>query len=320
MEKARLLEIINKFNGKHILVIGDVMLDKYLWGSANRISPEAPVLVLDAENESFAPGGAANTACNITTLGGKATITGVTGNDKNGEMLINLLEQQKINHYLIKDKRPTTTKVRIMEKKNQLLRIDYESRQYINKKIEECVVQFVKGLDYINAIIISDYAKGVVTKSLLRNIKSIRMPFFIDPKPKNKSFYKKIGATLIKPNYKEAFELAGMSVDTKRNIKDIGLKLVKEFETNLLITKEDGMSLFGLNGKVSNVYSKAKEVYDVTGAGDTVIAAFALAFTANATLEEAMYISAYAGKAKVSKIGTSPVTIEELKSSIETFL
>src|SRR3989344_8605831 len=132
MEKNRLLAIIDKFNGKHILVVGDVMLDKYIWGTVSRVSPEAPVLVLDVEYESFAPGGAGNTACNVTTLGGKATVVGVTGEDKNRKVLLDLLEQQKINSYLLKEGRLTTMKIRAMEKKSQLLRIDYETKHYIS--------------------------------------------------------------------------------------------------------------------------------------------------------------------------------------------
>ena len=309
-----LISILNNFKGKNILVIGDIMLDKYIFGNVERISPEAPVQVLDVEKEDYVPGGAANVANNIAALQGNAIMVGTVGNDHSKDILIKELKKRNINTEGIftDENKPTIQKVRVLGQKQQLLRIDYEKRGYLNKELEENILNFIKQKTNIDAIIISDYAKGVITKELMNQIKEIAKNkiIIVDPKPKHKEFYKNV--TLVTPNLKEAKEMA-----KKEDINEIGKQLIAELNTNILITTgEKGMSLFE-NNETTNIPTKAKEVYDVSGAGDTVVATLALALTSGATPKQAAILANHAAGITVGKLGTSTVTIEEIKQDLE---
>ncbi len=305
-----LLSILNGFKGKNILVVGDIMLDKYIFGNVERISPEAPVQVVEVEKESYLPGGAANAANNIAALQGNALMVGIVGNDNEAKTLLNELKKRNINTEGIftDNQKPTTQKVRILGQKQQLLRIDYEKRDYLNKEIEDKILNFIKEkIGNINAVIISDYAKGVITKNLVEEIKEIAKNKIIiaDPKPKHKDFYKDV--SLVTPNIKEAKEMT----EKEEN-------LIKELNSPILITKgEKGMSLYEKDGNITNIPTKAKEVYDVSGAGDTVVATLALALSSNATLKQAAIIANHAAGITVGKLGTSTVSIEEIKNSLK---
>ena len=304
-----LIKTLENFKGKNILVVGDIMLDKYIFGKVDRISPEAPVQVLEVEKEEYTPGGAANVANNIASLQANASIVGTVGNDNEANILLNELKKRNINtEGIFTDKnKPTTRKVRILGHKQQLLRIDYEKKEYINKEIENNILNFIKNTTNIDAIIISDYAKGVITKNLIENIKTIAQNkiIIVDPKPKHKDLYKNV--TLITPNLKEAKEMT----DKEEN-------LINELNSTILVTKgENGMSLLEKDGNITNIPTKAKEVYDVSGAGDTVVATLALALSSNATLKQAATLANHAAGITVGKIGTSTVTIEEIRNSIE---
>lgn len=311
-----LLNVLNKFKGKNIIIIGDIMLDKYIFGTVERISPEAPVQIVEVEKEKYLPGGAANVANNISSLEGNAFMVGVIGKDNEANILISELKKRNINtEGILTDKnKPTTQKVRIMGQRQQLLRIDYEKREYLQKEIEENIINFIREkINYVNAIIISDYAKGVITESLIKEIKDVAKNklIIVDPKPKHMNFYKNVN--LITPNIKEAREMTN-----KENVEGIGKQLVEELNAPILITKgEMGMSLFEKNGNITNIPTKAKEVYDVSGAGDTVVATLTLALTAGATLKEAAILANHAAGVKVGKLGTSTVTIGEIKQSLE---
>ncbi len=308
-EENELSNILNNFKQKNILIIGDIMLDKYIFGNVDRISPEAPVQVVEVKKEDYLPGGAANVANNIAALKANAFIVGIVGNDNEASILLNELKKRNINTegIIIDNNKPTTQKVRILGQKQQLLRIDYEKRDYLNKETENNMLDFIKKqISNIDAIIISDYAKGVITKDLIKNIKDIASNkiIIVDPKPKHKDFYK--NTTLITPNLKEAKEMA-------ENEKD----LFKELNTPILITKgEKGMSLIE-ETETTNIPTKAKEVYDVSGAGDTVVATLALALSSNATLKQAATLANHAAGITVGKVGTSTVNIEEIKRSLE---
>jgi len=286
------------------------MLDKYIFGNVERISPEAPVQIVNVKKEKFIPGGAANVANNIAALNANAFMVGVTGNDNEANILLNELKKRNINtEGIITDQnKPTTQKVRILGQKQQLLRIDYEKKDYLNKETENKIIAFIKEkIEKIDAIIISDYAKGVITKNLIENIKKIagNKIIIVDPKPKHKDFYK--NTTLITPNLKEAREMA----DNEEN-------LIKELNTSILVTKgEKGMSLLEKDGNITNIPTKAKEVYDVSGAGDTVVATLTLALSSNATLKQAAILANHAAGITVGKIGTSTVTTEEIKASLK---
>ncbi len=312
---SKLLNILNNFKGKNIMVIGDIMLDKYIFGTVDRISPEAPVQVVEVKKENYLPGGAANVANNITSLQGNAFMIGIVGKDTEASILLNELKKRNIDTdgVFAEANKPTTQKVRIMGQKQQLLRIDYEKRDYLKKETENNIITFIKKqIKNTDAIIISDYAKGTITKELITEIKNIASNkiIIVDPKPKHKDFYK--GVTLVTPNIKEAIEMTNIE-----SIEETGKQLLKELNTPILITRgEKGMSLFETS-EITNIPTKAKEVYDVSGAGDTTVATLTLALTAGATLKQAAILANHAAGITVGKVGTSTVTIEEIKQSLE---
>jgi len=318
-------EIIDKFKEKKILVIGDVMLDKYIWGEVSRISPEAPVQIVNVVKESFAPGGAANVASNITSLGAKAFMMGIVGLDTTKDRLINELKERNIDvSCIITDKnKRSIQKVRVFGRSQQLLRFDYEIKGYVGKETEDKMLEVIeKKLDEMDAIIISDYAKGTITKNLMERLmikcKEKNKIIVVDPKPEHKEFYKDV--TLITPNHTEAHKMTGYEEkdNADEEIESIGKKLMEELQSNLLITRgEKGMSLFEKEGKTTHIPTFAKEVYDIVGAGDTSVATLTLALTSGASFEEAAIIANHAAGITVGKIGTSTVNIEELKKSIE---
>ena len=321
--KQKLLKILENFKNKKILVIGDIMLDKYIWGDVSRISPEAPVQVVNVLKETYEAGGAANVANNIAALSGNAFMVGIAGSDEAKNILLEELRKKNVNTdgiFTDKDK-PTTQKIRIIGKSQQLLRVDYENNEHVHKNIEASIMGFLeKNINYADVVVISDYAKGVVTQEISKKILEIskkhNKPVIVDPKPKHKDFYS--DATLITPNNSEASEMAGIEDGSDERIGEIGKKLMKSLNTNVLITRgEKGMSLFEKDSKVIHIPAKAKEVYSLIGAGDTVVATIAMAIASGSDLREAAVLSNIAAGIKVGKIGTASVSIEEIKNGIE---
>jgi len=320
-----LIKIIERFKEKKILVLGDVMLDKYIWGEVSRISPEAPVQVVNVVKESSAPGGAANVANNIAALNAKSLMVGVVGKDSTKTKLIGELKKRNIDVAgLIDDEnKRTIRKVRVFGMSQQLLRFDYEKKGYVNTKTENNIFNFIsKEMDEIDAIIVSDYEKGVITKNLMKKLINIckekNKISVIDPKPNHKDFYK--NATLITPNHKEAHEMTGLAEEepSDTDIEKMGKRLLEDLNSTILITKgEKGMTLFEKNGKITNIPTFAKEVYDIIGAGDTSVATLTLALASGASFEEAAIIANHAAGITVGKVGTSTVSIAELRKSIE---
>ncbi len=317
-----LLAVLERFRGKRIIVLGDCMLDKYIWGEAMRISPEAPVQVIDVQKETYSPGGAANVAMNAAALGAEVFMVGILGNDEARKVLLDSLSQKKISTrgMLIEDEKPTTLKVRIMGKGQQLLRVDYEKRAHAHPKIEEKMMEFFSlMIKDIDAIIISDYAKGVITPTLMRHVMELARIWgkivIVDPKPQHKALYK--GATVITPNHAEACQMASVEIHNGDSIEDIGRQLVGELDSSILLTRgEKGMSLFEKDSKTVSIPTQAREVYDVTGAGDTVVATLALALATGADLKDAALLANHAAGIKVGKVGTSTVTAEEISQSL----
>jgi len=321
--KNKLLKILNDFKGKKILVIGDIMLDKYIWGEVSRISPEAPVQVVNVLRETFEAGGAANVASNISTLNGNALIVGITGNDEPRKMLLEELRNKNIDveGILIDKDKPTTQKIRVMGKSQQLLRIDYEKNENIQNNTEQLILNFLeKKIKDVDVVVISDYAKGVITKEVSRKIIQLSRqnskPLIVDPKPKHREFYKDV--TLITPNNTEASEMSGIEEGTDKSVAEMGKRLIESLNTTVLITRrEKGMSLFEKNGNVTHFPANAKEVYSLIGAGDTVVATIALALASGADFNEAAVLSNIAAGIKVGKMGTASVSIDEIKAVIE---
>ena len=321
----KLIRIIEKFKGKKIIVIGDVMLDKYSWGEVLRISPEAPVQIVEVTEESYSPGGAANVASNIAAFGVNAIMVGIVGNDTTKDELIAELRKRciDVSGLIIDESKRTIRKVRVFGKSQQLLRFDYEKKGRISMETESKILDFVESkINDADAVIVSDYAKGIVTATLMDKLKilckSCNKIIVVDPKPENMNFYK--DATLITPNYTEAYKMANIGKDTEDMIEDIeslGKSLLQKMNSNVLITRsEKGMSLFCKDGAIKHIPTFAKEVYDIIGAGDTSVATLALALVSGANYEEAAIIANHAAGITVGKIGTSTVSIEELKESV----
>jgi rfaE bifunctional protein kinase chain/domain len=322
---TRLKKIISQFHKNTVLVIGDVMLDRFILGRVNRISPEAPVPVVEVEGENVALGGAANVAHNIISLGGSAFLTGVIGADANGDTLKNMLNEKGINaEGLIKDKsRPTTLKSRIIAHEQQVVRIDRENRSKLSSEIESNLIGYMqKAMDKVKAVIISDYNKGVISPTLISEIfscaKQKNKLIAVDPKEENFIIYKE--PYIITPNQKEAENISGIRISDDSSLVKAGEKLMSICHCHALIITRGakGMNLFIRdNGiKVMHIPTYAREVYDVTGAGDTVIATLTLCLSGNSSLEEAAYLANYAGGLSVGKLGTSTIDAKELLNSI----
>jgi len=305
--KERAVDLISKFPDITVGVIGDIILDKYLWGDVERISPEAPVPVVDVKKETVSLGGASNVANNIASLDAKAYMIGVVGDDENAKIIENLLKSKNINPVLIKDKsRPTIEKTRIIAISQQLLRIDREDRSKLSTEIEDKIINEIKNIkDEINVFIVSDYGKGIITQRIMDFIKSLNKPIFVDPKPSNYQLYKH--TTILTPNKKEAYE--SIKADKNTDLEFVGRKIMSDLELNqLLITLGgEGMALFE-GDKILRIPTKAKKVFDVTGAGDTVISVLALARLAGGTWEESASLANTAAGYVVGEIGTATVS------------
>jgi D-beta-D-heptose 7-phosphate kinase/D-beta-D-heptose 1-phosphate adenosyltransferase len=314
-----------------ILVVGDVMLDEFLWGSVARISPEAPVPVVDFERESFMPGGAANVARNLTALRAPAELFGVVGRDHAATELKRLLLQHEIGceGLIANSARRTSVKTRIVAHKQQVVRIDRETRDGITPELTRRLTRAIgEMVPRSTGIIVGDYGKGVVTQPLLEELKRLcrnhGVWLSLDPKPVHQ--LSMTGLSLITPNRKEAFELAKLQDETRNNnpLADTNLmrvaeKLLQELRPALLLITlgELGMLLCERNQRPVHIPTVAKEVYDVSGAGDTVIATFTLAIAAGASPLEAAILSNHAAGLVVGKIGTATVTPEELLASFK---
>ncbi|MBN9693271.1 MAG: carbohydrate kinase [Verrucomicrobia bacterium] len=325
----RVRELLDRASQTRVLVVGDVMLDQFIWGRVTRISPEAPVPVVEFERESFMPGGAANVARNLTALGGQSDLFGVVGRDASASQLRRLLGEQRVgcDGLLPVSGFHTATKTRIVAQKQQVTRLDRETRGDISPAATQKLVRQIEAaLDTADAVSVGDYAKGVVTQPLvdaLRERCRARGRWLsLDPKPGHTLDIR--GLSLLTPNRKEAFELAGLA-DTVRHadplqdepLMQVVAKLLGDLRPALLLVTlgELGMLLCQQGQKPFHVPTVAQEVFDVSGAGDTVIASFTLAIAAGASPMEAAVFSNHAAGVVVGKIGTATVTPEELIAS-----
>jgi D-glycero-beta-D-manno-heptose-7-phosphate kinase len=329
LSPARVRQILSAATKSKILVVGDVMLDQFIWGSVSRISPEAPVPVLDFSRESFMPGGAANVARNLVHLETSAELFGAIGHDDAAKKLLKLLGEQKIGcDGLVKSSaRHTSIKTRIVAHQQQVVRVDRETRGALDAKISASLLAvFKKKIAKADAVIVGDYGKGVVTQPLLDGIKRICRErgvwLSLDPKPVHHLNLN--GLSLITPNRKEAFELADLPDETKnanpfadKNLMLVAERLLKELNPALLLITlgELGMLLCQRGQKPFHIPTVAQEVFDVSGAGDTVIATFTLAIAAGASPIEAAILSNHAAGIVVGKVGTATTNPAELLKS-----
>ena len=317
-------QIISDFKHQRIAVIGDVMLDQYIWGKAERISPEAPVPVVEVLRESVAPGGAGNVAVNIAMLGGNASLYSVCGADEAGRLLLEKCVSSGINvaAVLTDNTRPTTSKTRIVAHDQQITRVDRESKAPVDESIsKELIRRLREDIEQLTAVIVSDYDKGSVSSWLLAELsrlsKRVGVALFLDCK--SAKFQKGLWLTCITPNEHEISVLSGVHVHDDRSRRLATQKLFQTVDLEyLLVTRsEQGMSLFRKNGTVAHCPAFAREVYDITGAGDTVVASFALAVGAGAGPEDAIVLASAAAAQAVSKLGTSPIWAVELQRAMK---
>jgi rfaE bifunctional protein kinase chain/domain len=322
-------KIVDRFPKVKILVVGDIMMDRFIWGKVSRISPEAPVPVVLVDNrdesETFGLGGAANVANNIHSLGGEVLLCGIVGNDEMGKKIEGQLTGKEIGHKIfIEEGRQTTVKTRIFANQQQVVRIDRETIDHPKVSILRGLSNFVmEEIDDFEGVIISDYGKGVLTGALIRAIirKATRSNklVMVDPKLRNFKFYK--GATVVTPNTKEASEASRVPIVDESSIEKIGDKLLKELKCKaLVITRgEEGMAVFEPYRKPIYVRTEVREVYDVTGAGDTVIGTLALALGtgAHVSVTEAARLANYAAGIVVGKMGTATATRKDLIDAIK---
>jgi D-beta-D-heptose 7-phosphate kinase/D-beta-D-heptose 1-phosphate adenosyltransferase len=322
MNRNRVENILDTFPKRTILVVGDIMLDEFIWGKVRRISPEAPVPVVEVTDETYRLGGAGNVAANIRGLEGRAIPIGVVGRDAPSNRIGDLLEQAGIETYgLVRAERPTTVKTRIVAHNQQVVRTDRESKKPLSAEINtDLDILFTQFLREAAAVIVSDYDKGVINRDLLTVIlpkaRAAGIPVFLDPKVHHADYYKPI--TAITPNHHEAELLTGLSISTEKTLDEAGRRLLQKFDCEYaLITRgEEGMSLFHRGGS-HHLPTFAREVFDVTGAGDTVIATLALARAAAATMEESAVLANHAAGIVVGKVGTATVSRSELVSDFE---
>jgi len=310
-----------RFKRARLLVIGDIIIDHFIWGSVSRISPEAPVPVVDVTRENLLLGGAANVLNNLYALGSQATLCGVIGNDIMGEQLIKLLTELGSSTLgLIKtDDRPTTKKTRVIAQSQQVVRFDREKRGELPPTQQQQVFNFIDSvLDHIDAIIISDYGKGMITLRLMDFLRerlaglNRKIPVIVDPKPGQPERFK--GVTIITPNNHEAELMSGMRFTTENELIRAADKLLDIIQSEaILITRgEAGMTLLERNKPLVTIPTVAKEVYDVTGAGDTVIATLALGLAADLSFFDAATLANTAAGIVVGKVGTATVSLKEL--------
>jgi D-beta-D-heptose 7-phosphate kinase/D-beta-D-heptose 1-phosphate adenosyltransferase len=336
----RLSKIINNFKKAKILVVGDLILDEYIFGSVERISPEAPVPVVWARKRNYMPGGACNVASNISSLGGKVSLVGIVGKDSDAEILISELRKRKINTSGVfrHPRRPTTIKTRIVAQSQQMVRVDWEDPNNIYEPLTKHIAFFIKkNIDDFDAIIIEDYGKGVVTSSLIEKIAAFAVHkqkiITVDPKEDHFYMYRDLKVSAITPNRRETenairnikiadsnntLKIRTDKLRTNRDIVMAGRDLLRYLGSQavLITLGEEGMRLFQKDGRDTPIPTVAQEVFDVSGAGDTVIAAFTLALASGANMLEAAHISNYAAGIVVGKIGVATTTQKELLERI----
>jgi len=319
----KLSNLKKKFIGKRVAVIGDLMLDSYFWGKVGRISPEAPVPVVEIDNEFNRFGGAMNVAFNILTLGGIPIPLGVIGNDNEGRVFSNLMKKPGVSSkgIVIDKNRPTTSKTRVIADKQHVVRIDREKTTPISAQTEKKILDLLKKeIKKLDAIILEDYNKGVMTASLIRNVIELasneNIIVTVDPKFNNFFLYQ--NATVFKPNRKEIEDALGIRISSTEDITTAGRQLLEKLNCKyaLLTLGEEGIALFENNKPERRLPTKAQKVSDVSGAGDTVISTLTMALTAGADIYDAAYLANFAGGIVCQEIGIVPIELTKLFNAV----
>lgn len=323
VNSKNLVRALKKFSKLRLMVVGDIMLDHYIWGHVERISPEAPVPVVSVARESMHLGGAANVAHNIISLGGKVDLCGVIGKDDFGGRILQEMKDMKLktDGLCIDRTRPTTKKTRVIAHNQQVVRFDRELREAVSDKLQDGMIAFVRRrISQVNGIVVSDYSKGVLTQEVMSELIGLahqyRIPIMVDPKVNHMAFYK--GVHIITPNHGEAIGAAGTGDASEDGLSRTGSILLDRLgcEAVLITRGEHGMSLFERDGEVTHIPTVAQEIYDVTGAGDAVIGTMAMAICAGCNLKEAAVMANYAAGIVVGIVGTATVQ----RSTLERFI
>ena len=324
IQLKRFEELLSNIKDKKIAIVGDLMVDRYFWGSVSRISPEAPVPVVDIDREFSQLGGASNVANNIKSLGGKPLLVGVIGNDNTASQLVELLRENQFSDdgIVVDDARPTTIKTRIIADNQHIVRTDRECRSEIPKSIEKRVIKVIEYiLSDCEGVIIEDYNKGLLKKRIIHKTIALanqyKIPVTIDPKFNN--FFEYKNSTIFKPNQREAEQKLGVRITSDKALFAAGKKLLERLDCeNVLITRgEKGMALFKKSGECIQVPTRAREVHDVSGAGDTVIATLTSVLVAGGDIEEAATIANYAAGVVCSEVGVVSIDLNKLKEAFK---
>jgi D-beta-D-heptose 7-phosphate kinase/D-beta-D-heptose 1-phosphate adenosyltransferase len=324
LTRAGARRLLDRMRRARVLVLGDVMLDEFLWGKVARISPEAPVPVVEVQRQSHHLGGAGNVAGNLRARGGEAIVAGVVGDDAAAETLRKALRAAGVESaLLVADAgRPTTVKTRIVAHHQQVVRADREVADAVTGRLERQILERVRArLPECRAVVVSDYQKGVVTAGLMKSVRALaarrRLPVLVDPKVRHFALYR--GVRLVTPNQLEAEQATGVRIRGEADLRTAGERLLKMLGCDaVLITRgEHGMALFERGKRPVHIPTAAREVFDVTGAGDTVIATLALAVCAGAGLAEAAALANYAAGVVVAKLGTATASPEEVLAAVE---
>jgi len=324
LTKQKLNDLRKNFSGRRIAIIGDMMLDSYFRGDVKRVSPEAPVPVVEVENEFFRFGGAANVALNILKLGGIPLPVGVIGSDNDGKIFTSLLnEANMLSDGIIKDSsRPTTAKTRVIAGNQHVVRIDKESKQNISDKTQKKLLDYLtSNIANLDGIILQDYNKGVLTKTFISKIISLanKRDVFITVDPKFNNFYEYKSVTVFKPNKKEAEDILGIKIKSSGDITKAGNIILERLNAkNVLLTLgAEGIAVFEKGKIEKRMATKARKVADVSGAGDTVISTLTMALAAGGNILEASYLANYAAGIVCEEVGIVPIEIKRLFEAVE---
>lgn len=322
-DKDLLRSYVDRFSRAKIFVIGDIIMDEYIWGDVSRISPEAPVPVVEVKEETKMLGGAANVIHNMATLGASPVLCGVVGKDPTGQEIINKIKSMGLNTEGIvqQEDRPTSVKTRIVARNQQVVRFDREMRGDISDKSMRSILKIIeKHLDNIDGIVVSDYGKGVISSALMKELRDLvrgaSIIIAVDPKTGNFEYYHEVD--VITPNHHEAGTFCRFDIVDEESLLRAGLQMLADLNCrSVLITQgKEGMTLFEKSGETTHIPTVAKKVFDVTGAGDTVISTFALGLACGLDLKSSAILSNFAAGIVVGEVGTSTIKAEDLKSAI----
>ncbi len=327
IDRGRVSELLEGFRGRRVAILGDLMLDRYVWGSVDRISPEAPVPVVEVREETVRFGGAANVAENVASLGANAAVVGVVGDDATGESLLDLLRERGVDVGPVVriSGRPTTVKTRIIAHGQQVVRADREDSSDVMGEDGERLLACLKAaIDAADVLIVSDYGKGVVTaSSIAEGIRAARAGGkLICVDPKESHFRSYVGVTAITPNQKEAGDAVGVRVVDAASLDRAGRELLASLQAECVVVTrgEEGMTLFMSDGETRHLPTVAREVFDVTGAGDTVVSVLGVALAAGASMVEAAQLANHAAGVVIREVGTASVTRDDILGSFDELM